>query len=271
MTGFVDSLRDELVSAAEREQERTGPRLHLPPLRPLVLATAGLALTAILLIAIAGGLSRDPDERPVVQPPVVGRDLFGGTLFPDERYRTLSFLPALSFVVTDDNWEARETDSSDLLTLSRVTRGGPALPGPQPTLVFQRIGEVYDPGVRRREAARIPAPADLHAWLARHPDLRVSRSEPVTVAGVPGAGFFAEVRFTRPAHGDPFCRENFRRTCTFLGPELSLLDDMRLHIIQLRIKGDPLVIATVASSPHRLAALDRVAAPVLDSLRIDIP
>ena len=58
------------------------------------------------------------------------------------------------------------------------------------------------------EAARVPAPADLHAWLARHPDLRVSTAEPVTVAGVEGVAFEVEVRFSRPVHSDPFCRRD---------------------------------------------------------------
>ena len=274
MTSFVDQLRSELVAAAAREQARTRPRLALPPLRPLALATAGLALTALLVIAIAGGLSSDRavDERPVKPPAPEGRDLFDGTLFPGERYRTRNFAPALSFVGTDDNWLAQETESSNVLALSRVVRGRPARGGRWPTLVFQRIDEVYDPGVRGREAARTPAPADFHAWFAQHPDLRVSRTQPVTVAGVSGVSFGMQVRFTRPAHSDPFCRENFRRTCTWLAPTLSLFDGMRLRFIQLRTEPEPLLIFTVVLPPRRLDALNAVAAPVLDSLRIvDIP
>ena len=158
-----------------------------------------------------------------------------------------------------------------MLALSRVTRGGPGRFGPWPTLFFQRIDELYDPAVRGRDAGRIPAPEDLRAWFAQHPDLRVSASEPVTVAGVGGARFSVEVRFTRPVHSDPFCRQRFRRTCTWLGPELSLLNRSRLHVIQLGTAPEPLTIATVATSPRRLDALERAAAPVLDSLRIDIP
>ena len=269
---FVEQLREELVTAAAREQARTGPRLHLPPLRPVAIAAAGLALTAILVIVIAGGLSSDRavDEHPAKPPSPEGRDLFDGTLFPGERYRTRNFVPAMSFVVADDNWLATETASPDVLALSRVNRGGPGPAGLWPTLVFQRIGEVYDPGVRDLEAARMPAPADLHAWLARHPDLRVSRSEPVTVAGASGSSFFVEVRFTRPTHDDPLCRERRRRACTFLGPKLSLFNHMRLRVIQLRTEPEPLTIFTVAMSPRRFDALNRATAPVLDSLRIGI-
>ena len=273
MTSFVDELRSELVAAAAREQARTRPRLALPPLRPLVLATAGLAVTVLLVLAVAGALRSDRDavERPVKPPAPEGRPAFGGTLFPGERYRTRAFVPTVSFVVGDDHWEARETERRDRFILARVTRGGPGPPGPQPALAFQRIGELFDPGIPSRKAALIPAPGDLRAWFAQHPDLRVSGSEPVTVGGVRGTRFLVEVSFTRPVHGDPFCRRTFLRTCTFIGPSFSVFDGMRLHMIQLRVAGEPFVIYTVASSPRKLAAVDRVAAPVLDSLRIDIP
>jgi hypothetical protein len=269
---FVEQLREELVTAATREQARTRPRVALPPLRPLVVATAGIALTAILVIAIATGLNtnRAGDERAVKPPAPEGRELFDGTLFPGERYRTRNFIPALSFVVTDDNWQAFETATPDVLVLDRVIRGGPSPLGPRPALVFQRIAEVYDPEVRDLQAARMDAPPDLVAWFARHPDLRVSRPEPVTVAGVPGVSANVEVRFTRPTHDDPFCRERFRRVCTFLGPKASLLNGMRLRVIQLRTEPEPLMIFTAAISPRKLDALNRVTAPVLDSLRIGI-
>ena len=274
MTSFVDQLREELVAAAAREQAHPRSRFQLPPLRPMALATAGLALTAILVIAIAGGLSGDrpADERPVKPPAPAGRPLFDGTLFPGERYRTRNFAPTLSFVVTDDNWLAQETDSSDVLALSRVNRGGPGRAGRWPTLVFLRIDEVYDPRVRDLENARVLAPADLvESWFAAHPDIRPSGGRSVTVAGAQGMSLDAVVRFTRPAHEDPFCRERFRRACTFFTPNLSLFSGTHVRIIQLRTDPEWLTIVAVAMSKRRLDALNRVAAPVLDSLRIDIP
>jgi hypothetical protein len=45
---------------------------------------------------------------------------------------------------------------------------------------------------------------------------------------------------------------------------------MRLRMIQLRTEPDPLTIVTVAMSKRRLDALNRIADPVLDSLRIGI-
>ena len=268
---YVEQLREELVAAAARERARTWPRLPLRPRRPLALA-AGLALAAILAIAVAIAARDDRDVRPVKPPAPEGRPLFDGTLVPKERYRTRNLVPALSFVVADDNWMATETESQDVLALSRVTRGGPSRVGPWSTLVFLQIDEVYDPRVRDLEDARTLAPADLvENWFSAHPDIRPSRGGSVTVAGVPGMSLDAEVRFTRPAHEDPACRERFRRPCTFLTPTLSLFDGMHLRIMQLRSDPELLTIVTVAMSKRRLDALNRAAAPVLDSLSIDIP
>lgn len=269
---YVEQLREQLVAAATREQARTGPRLSLPPLRPLALATAGLALTAILVIALATGLSTEPprDDRPAQPPELQGRELFPGTLVPDERYRTRGFAPALSFIVSDDNWYVPDTTSRNVLQLMRVTRGGPTeRPTPAATLAFDRILEVYDPAVRGLDAARTAAPTDLLGWLRDHPDLRVGAAASVTVAGVPGTSVPIEVDFTRPAHNDPFCRERMLR-CTLIFPTASAPDGTRVRLIVLRTEPEPLVITTSAVNARRLAALERVAAPVLESLRIGI-
>lgn len=269
---YVEQLREELVAAAAREQARTGPRLGLPPLRPLALTTAGLALTAILVITLASGLSTDPprDDRPAQPRAPEGRELFPGTLVPDERYRTRGFQPTLSFVVSDDRWYVPDTTSPNVLELIRVKRGGPnAAHGSPSTLAFDRILEVYDPAVRGENTSRTATPADFVDWLRDHPDLRVGTSEPVTVAGVPGTSTPVEADFTRPAHNDVFCRER-RLRCTLLWPTAFFADGTRLRVIVLRTEPEPLVITTVAASARRLAELERVAAPVLDSLRIGI-
>ncbi len=164
---YVEQLREELVAAAAREQAHTRRRVQLPPLRPMALATAGLALTAILVIAIAGGLSTDRacDERPVKPPALEGRPLFGGTLFPGERYRTREFAPPLSFVVTDDNWRRNRRDAG-----GRAGRhpGHPRWTGPARVAFDARLPA--DPRALRPRCARSagrarPAPANLHAWL----------------------------------------------------------------------------------------------------------
>jgi hypothetical protein len=271
---FVEHLREELVTAAAREQERTGPRLQLPPLRPLALAAAGIALAAILVIVVAGGLRTDhpppsQDTTPARQPSGV-RDLFGGTLEPDVRYRTRAFEPELTFMVGDRNWYAADTTSPDQVPLVRVTRGRPASGPPDRMLAFVHIREVLDPQSRGLQAARVPAPDSLYAWLRRHPDLRVSPATSVTVAGVPGESFSAVVDFERPAHSDPLCRAQLMRTCTMITPDGSFQNGTHLRIIQLRTEPEPLYIGLSAGTARGLAALERVARPVLESLRIQI-
>ena len=270
---YVEQLREELVAAAAREQARTRPHLPLPRLRPLVLATAGLAATALVALAIAGALRSDRDavERPVKPPAPEGRPLFDGTLFPGDRYRTRNFAFELSFVVADDKWQADETDSPNLISLARVTRGGPNTgPFPPSVLAFDRILEVHDPAVRGIDASRTPAPADLLAWFRDHPDLRVGTPEPVTIDGIRGTSVLIEPDFTRPAHNDPFCRDRGFR-CTLLWPTAFFGDGTRVRLIVLPAEPYPLVITASAANARRLAALERVAAPVFDSLRIDIP
>jgi hypothetical protein len=270
---FVTELREELVAAAEREQARRLPRLHLP-LRPVLLAaTAAAALVAIVVIA-AGSLRTAPDEeRPIVAEPTPdARPLFGGTLTPDVRYETTEFVPRLSFVVADDQWMALDTTLSEELRLIRVTRGAP---DPNPPrirqLLFLRITEVADPSVRGLEASRTAAPADLYEWLRAHPDLRVRPARPVTVAGVPGERFELRVAFDRPAHVDPWCRRFETVPCTFIAPGLNWPDGAHLRMTVLRMEPQPLVIVEGGLTAGDLAAVEKAARPVLESLRIGVP
>jgi hypothetical protein len=270
---FVTDLRAELVEAAEREQARRRPRLHFE-LRPMLLtAAAAAALVAVVVIA-AGSLRTAPDDdSPVVaEPTPEGRPLFGGTMTPDVRYRTSVFVPALSFVVADDRWMALDTTLEDELRLARVKRGGP--PGPNPPriqqLLFQRIPEVADPSIRGLQASRTPAPADLYEWFRDHPDLRVGPARPVTVAGVPGERFDVRVRFDRPAHLDPWCQRFSEFPCTFLAPGLNPGDGAHLRMTILRTEPQPLVITEGGMSAADLAAVEKAARPLLDSLQIGV-
>jgi hypothetical protein len=270
---FVAELRDELVAAAEREQARRVPSLRAPGPR-LVLAVGAAA--ALLLVVVLAATALDPrpvgpGERPTPAPTPAERPLFGGTLEPGVRYRTSEFVPALSFIVGDDRWMAVDTTLVDELRLARVDRGAPPPDAPRiQQLLFQRISEVVDPSVRSRQAARIPVPADLPAWLREHPDLRVGPARPVTVANVPGERFDIRARFDEPAHRDPWCERYAENTCTLLAPGLNPADGMHLRMTVLRTEPQPLVITLGAMSEADLAAVERVARPVLESLRIGV-
>jgi hypothetical protein len=241
-----------------------------------VLALAAAAAMALALVLAAGGLETRPVDdrgRPAATPTPEAQPLFGGTLVPDVRYESRVFVPTLSFIVGDDKWRAVVTDQSDLLLLERgedYFDPGSGERRPPATLVFSYVREVFDPSVRGLQASRTPAPADLYAWLRAHPDLRVGRRTPVTVAGVPGERFSIEVRFDRPTHPDPGCRQRWLVTCTALVPGGGLQTGTLLQMTILRTEPDPLVIGVEHFTPAGLREIEKATAPVLESLRIGV-
>ena len=269
---FVSDLRDELVAAAEREQARRLPRVELP-VRQTLLAAAAAAAVALIVIIAAGSLStaRDEDGPVVAEPtPEPIRDLFGGELTPDVRYRTRALVPQISFVVADDEWKTTDTEQPDVLALEHGEGyfdpdGERRPPG---LLVFGRVIEVYDPAVKRLSASLTTAPADLYGWYRAHPDLRVGRARPVTVAGVPGQRFDVEVDFDRPTHPDPQCRRLLQLTCTALGPGAAFQDGTLMQLTVLPTEPEPLVISVEHFTRAGLREMEKVSAPVLKSLRI---
>lgn len=269
---FVGELRDELVAAAEREQARRMPRVQRPSPR-LLLGLAAAAAMALAVVLAAAALNTKPvedGERPAVTPTPEARPLFGGTLTPDVRYQTTEFVPTLSFVVADGEWAAMVTDRPDMLLLERGE--GYFEPGgerrPPAGMIFAYIRDVYDPSVPGLGTSRTSAPADLHAWLRAHPDLRVGPAEPVTVAGVPGERFEIEVRFERPTHRDPECRRRWQLTCTALAPGFTVQTGTLMQMTILRTEPDPLVIVLDHFTRPGLRKIARAAAPVFESLRI---
>jgi hypothetical protein len=273
MSDFVTALREELVDAAEREHGRRLPRVHTP--RPRVaLAIGAAAVIAVIVLLAAAALSPKlaDEERPAVERPTpAARDLFGGTLQPGVVYRTRAFVPPLTFEVGDRAWNVIDTTEPDLLILDHGEGFFDPVAGvrrPPGGLWFTRVLEVYDPSVRSLPASLAPAPADLHAWMRAHPDLRVGDARPVTVAGVPGERFDVEVHFRRPAHDDPRCRERAQVTCTALSPRMTFQDHTLLQVTVLRTGAEPLVIMLEHFTKAGLRNLEEAAAPVLESLRI---
>ena len=268
---FVSELREELVAAAEREQARRLPRIVLPA-RQAVLAAAAAAALALVVILAVGGLSSGPSDGTPVRPeptPEV-RPLFGGTLEPGVRYETRAFVPTLSFAVADGEWHTQATDRPDSLLLEHGEgwfdpAGERRSPG---GLSFSRITDVYAPAVPCLGDSLTPAPADLYSWLRAHPDLRVGPAEPVTVAGVPGLQFDVDVRFERPAHPYPECRRLLQVTCTTLAPDVFLQDGTLMRMTILQIEPDPLIVTLTHFTGAGLRQMEKVSAPVLESLRI---
>jgi hypothetical protein len=177
-------------------------------------------------------------------------------------------------VVADDSWMAVDTTLTDELVLARVTRGG-IQPGPEAPrfqqLLFLRLRQVADPSVRGLAASQIAVPEDLHGWLRNHPDLRVGPAEPTTVAGIRGERFDIRSQFDRPAHADPWCRRNTLIECTYVAQGLNPPSGAHLRMTVLDTGAQPLLIVMVGNTAGDVAAVERAAAPVLDSLTITRP
>jgi hypothetical protein len=270
MSDFVSTLREQLVDAAERENARRLPRVHAPAPR-LVLAAAAAAAMALIVLLAAGALNPRPvdEDRQVAVPTPDARDLFGGTLQPDVRYRTTEFAPRLSFAVDDDRWMATDTTLTHELRLIRVTRGAPDPNPPRiQQLIFLRVDEVADPSVRGLAASLTAAPPDLYEWLRDHPDVRAGPARPVTVGGVPGERFAIRMAFDRPAHVDPWCLQNELYTCAYLAPGMNLPDGSRAVVTVLDTAPEPLTIVMGGMSRADVAAVEEAATPLLESLRI---
>lgn len=273
MSEFVSALREQLVDAAEREQVRRLPRVHMPDPR-FMLAVAATAAMALIVVLAAGALNTQPvdDERQAAPPAPEGRDLFGGEIEPGERYRTRLLVPALSFEVTGDDWQVSDTTRPDVLVLDHGEawfdpEGERRPPG---GLWFMRVLQVYDPAVPGLAASVAPAPPDLYDWMRAHPDLRAGPERPDMVAGVPGNTFNVTVRFRRPTHDLPDCRTRYQVTCSALTPRMAFQDHTLLRVTVLRTEPEPLVIMLEHFTRAGLRDLEEAAAPVLESLRIGV-
>ncbi len=278
MSDFVTRLRAELVDAAEREEERPLPRAPRPTPRVLMFAGAA-AIAAVALLLTLGGLhtgtqrtvhpAATPEPTPTVQPTLKGRELFGGSLENGVRYRTRAFVPTLSFVTNSPDWFVYDGTKQDTLALDlRKQVGSLQQEGPPiATLAFARIPKVYDPS-KTFDKSLEPAPAALYAWLRSHPDLRVGRATPVTVAGIRGQRFDAVARFDRPAHADPQCQQRTLKACTFIAPNISFLNGARVQFTILPMDPDPLIIATISLDSRNLHKVQQTAGPLLKTLRI---
>jgi hypothetical protein len=233
----------------------------------LVLGAVAAALLVAIVVFAASSSGVKTDVRPTpTATPASERDLFGGSLQPRLRYRTHVFEPPLSFVPGDAEWLVTNASRADNLVIERRNRTGEPggeLPS-RSALVFSRISEVIDP--RSGDAIHVD---DLYAWLKRHPDLDVSRAEPVTVAGLDGLRFDERVRFKRPARPASVCRPQLIE-CTLLAPNRYYARGIRMHTIVLPIDSVPLVIDIMGRTQRDLDDVEAPAEEILRTLEVDV-
>jgi hypothetical protein len=129
----------------------------------LLVVVAVLALSACGSGGEAGG-QEDAGARPL--------PLYEQALRPGE-YHSVRFKPALSFEV-GKGWSTTAEQLSDYIQLSQQGEIG--------TLNIVNVKEVFKPGT----TDVVDAPQDLVGWLQRHPYLKTSEPQPVTVGGLKG-------------------------------------------------------------------------------------
>jgi hypothetical protein len=224
-------------------------------------AVAAALLVAIVAFAASTTVTTQPGQATPTATPASEKDLFGGSLEPRVRYRTRNFVPTISFVVGDTEWFVADATRPDPLMLERrlrTGRPGGELPS-RSALIFSRVIGVVDP-----RSGRLLQVDDLYRWLKRHPDLVVSRAEPVTVAGLDGRRFDERVRFSEPAVVADVCRAQLT-VCTLIAPNRFYTNGTRMHTFVLPLPGDgPLVIDIVGRTQRDL---DKVEAPAEEVLR----
>ncbi len=118
-------------------------------------------------VALAVGACGTPEEAKLRPLPDETRKLSPGT------YRTEEFEPAFSFRV-GEGWTHLPPEKPDDLVLAR---------GQTELLRFFKPRDVFKPNERYD---RVEAPDDLVGWLRRHPYLRTSAPQTVTVGGIEG-------------------------------------------------------------------------------------
>jgi len=120
----------------------------------------------LAFVALAVGACGAPEEAKPRPLPEVAQELESGT------NRTEEFEPAFSFEV-GEGWTHLPPEKPDYLALDREQIGL--------GFGFFKVRDVYKPN-----EGLVEAPDDLVGWLRRHPYLRTSAPQTVTVGGIEG-------------------------------------------------------------------------------------
>ena len=129
-----------------------------------------LVMSILLLLVTACGAPEEAKPRPLPEDPQALRP---GT------YRSEEFEPSLSFRV-GKGWSSTPLgESSDHLEITRRETAG---------LGLANIQDVYEP-TGTASPNIVDVPKNLVGWYRRHPYLRTSTPDPVTVGGVKGVRF----------------------------------------------------------------------------------
>ena len=172
LKGISDPI---LVYAVTRDINAKAPR-EVP--RPVILGAAGVAVAAVLALAVVAGaqLLGRPAANPSPSSPPAGQPLVIGPL-PLGTYSARAFLPKFTFQIVDPGWTASR-DGAEILGLLRDD-------DPRGSVYFLRVRDVIDnPCTEGGEGAQTgPGAADVLRALEELEELRyLSLSDAETVA-----------------------------------------------------------------------------------------
>jgi hypothetical protein len=141
--------------------------------RAALLVVGLLATLLVLALSACGGAGGQEEAKARSLP-----------LYPSEKglrpgeYHPVKFKPPLSFKVGKD-WSNTADQLSAFIELGY--EGGTGVNN----LSFANVKEVFKPGT----TDVVDAPQDLVGWLQKHPYLKTSKPQPVTLGGVKGVQF----------------------------------------------------------------------------------
>jgi hypothetical protein len=226
----------------------------------LVLLSMGVIAAVALTWGLpTGGGQKNPSAKGAGTPTLEGKKLPEvGDISPG-KYATDEFEPAMSFTL-DKGWQigvqAREVLSLVAPDIGVPPKGAPDT-GP-PSLSFVNPAKVYKPLDPSAGEQLSPVPKDMAAWIRDHPELKVEKSEPVTIGGVSGTQF--DVSVIAPKGGDAVL---FR----VADSEFFLANEKENRIILLEdVAGDTVVI-TIEGTKAELEASLPMIQEVLDSVK----
>src|SRR5918998_2157634 len=199
-----------------------------------------LAVLVVLVASACGGVEKEAEVRHL---PEEANPLRPG------QYRTEEFEPSFSFRV-GKGWKNEPPEAFDILLLGRETDGFGAV----------NVQRVYEPSKSGRPIVD-NTPEELIGWLERHPYLKTSDPEPVSVGGVEGQQPDVAVAKDLPedyysgvcssiAEPEEECVDLFRVSNPHSWIAVLESDKSRLIVLQNELSGQTVALSCVSRSTH---------------------
>jgi class 3 adenylate cyclase len=250
-----------VVYAVTRDVNAKGPRT-VP--RPVLLGAGGVAVAAVLAIALIAGsrLTGNAPANPTPTPPPVAQRIIVGSLGVGT-YRSVVFEPTITFDIADKGWAA----NGDVAGRLRLVRDV----APLGELQFLRVQYVIENPCGADGTQSDPSAADVLTTLRRLPHLTVSDPQTVAIGGYPAR----EVAITVKDEALAACgglAGGGARVLRAGGEDWEATPGERFRLIALDVGGKAVTIVVstdwaTTPSVQELEAMNQRAQHILDSVR----